>query len=207
MGPESVTGIPLTGLMLWVERLESSPEPSVETTLRHHAVVKTAWRHAPACLPVRFGQWFATSALLEERIRERGPELELALARVAGAGEHGVRVVEPSDEGEDEPDARAAAPASGRAYLESVQRKVHREEAREERARTLAQAVEAAMAGSIRAQRMDLLSADQGLVSLAHLVGREREKEYGRRVTIFERSHGVLRFIRGGPWPPYSFAP
>jgi hypothetical protein len=179
----------------------------VETTLRHHAVVKAAWKHTPACLPVRFGQWFATPALLEERVKQRKPELDAALARVSGAGEHGLRVIEPYDGEAHEPEPPAGPPGSGREYLEAVRRRVQREETRDARARSLAQALEAALAGSIRAQRMDSLTPDQGLVSLAHLVGRELEKEYGRRVAAFQRRRAELRFIRGGPWPPYSFAP
>jgi hypothetical protein len=194
-------------LTLWVERLETCPEPSVETTLRHHAVVKTAWRRAPACLPVRYGQWFATASLLEERIHERAPELESALARVWGADEHGLRVMDPAETREEEPGGPPHRPVSGREYLEIVQRRVHRRETREQRARSLAEALESALSGSIRAQRMDALGADQGLVSLAHLVGREHKEDYARRIAAFRREHAELRFVAGGPWPPYSFAP
>jgi hypothetical protein len=196
----------LTGLTLWVERPEACPEPSVEATLRHHTVVQHAWRHAPACLPVRFGQWFRSASLLEERVEQKRGTLEPALAEVTRAGEHGLRVIDPREAAEVEPEDRHR-PASGREYLEGVRRRVRRSEQRALLARSLAQALAAGLGSIIRAQRVDPLPPEHGLVSLAHLVGFERAREYERRIQAFQREHGELRFVSGGPWPPYSFVP
>jgi hypothetical protein len=208
-GTDSISGIPLTGFTLWVERLGACPVASVEATLRHHAVVERAWTRAPACLPVRFGQWFRTLEQLESSVDERRTELEAALAWVAGAGEHGLRIVDPEEPTPRETASRPAAPraASGRAYLEAARDRVHRREGRELRARSLAESLEAALGDSIRAQRADPLAEGQGLVTVAHLVARERAEQYAARVTAFEKEQYRLRFIGTGPWPPYSFTP
>jgi hypothetical protein len=208
-GSDSISGIALTGLTLWVERLGACPAASVEATLRHHAVVESAWTQAPACLPVRFGQWFQTEELLERSVAERSSELKAALERVAGAGEHGLRITDPAEPTERAADSEAGGPrpGSGRAYLEAARERVHRREGRAVRARALGAALERALGDSIRAQRVDPLADGQGLVSIAHLVGRERSAEYAAKVTLFEKEHVELSMVRTGPWPPYSFAP
>jgi hypothetical protein len=206
-GPAPISGKPSIGLLLWVERLQACPDPSVEATLRHHAVVTSAWRSAPACLPVRFGQWFRDEAALEDRVEARRPELEAALRRVSEASEHSLRVLDPAEGQEETAEVPTPQPASGRRYLESVQHRVRRYEAREHKARALAEQVETHLKGVIRDQRVAPLPLGQGLVSLAHLVGKDHEEEYARRIDDFQNRHAELRFIRGGPWPPYSFAP
>jgi hypothetical protein len=207
-GTDSISGIPLTGFTLWVERLGACPAASVEASLRHHAVVERAWTHAPACLPVRFGQWFRTLELLESSVDERRPDLAAALIRVAGAGEHGLRIVDPEESpAAPETGPRPARPATGRAYLEAARERVHRREGRAARTRTLAESLERALGDAIRAQRVDPLAEDQGLVSVAHLVARDRTEAYADRIAAFEKEHEQLRFVGTGPWPPYSFAP
>lgn len=201
---ELISCVPVAGLSLWVHASGRAPEVGPEAIRSHHEVVSQAWRSAPACLPVRFGQWFPDRSTLEGKVEGRREELEDALARVAGAGEHGVRVVErrATEEG-----SRVGRASSGRAYLEALRERVRREEARARRAHALGAEVEEALGDVLRARRIDLLPAGQGLASLSHLVPAGRETEYRRRLSALGEGHGELRFLTGGPWPPYSFAP
>lgn len=185
--------------------MESAPRPTVEAIRRHDAVVRAAWTSAPACLPLRFGQWVESRDTLEARLTEQRAELERGLARVAGAGEHGVRVVDPAETAKTEP--QAPRPTSGKAYLERLQDKAHRQEERERRADAIGRELKAALAEVIRAQRLDPLPSGQGLVSVSHLVPREHEPEYTRRLRDFREEHAELGFVLTGPWPPYSFGP
>ena len=196
----------MPGLTVWAEALDGAPSIDMEAVRRHDAVVREAWTRAPACLPVRFGQWLPGLPELEDSLAERRDALEQALARVAGAGEHGLRIAErerPTKPEEDE----APRPSSGRAYLERVREKVQAQDEHERRGAAVARALEALLEGAIRAQRVDPLPADRGLVSVSHLVSRERETEYARRVASFREAHPELDLLTTGPWPPYSFAP
>jgi hypothetical protein len=98
-------------------------------------------------------------------------------------------------------------PATGRAYLEWLQARARREDERHRRARALAGELAASLEGIIRAERVDALPQDEGLVTVAHLVSRTREAEYAAAVERFRVSHPDLHVVLTGPWPPYSFAP
>jgi hypothetical protein len=170
-------------------------------------VVTAAWTLAPACLPVRFGQWLADPATLSETVEEQRAELERALARVEGAGELGVRISEPGILGGATSRGDKPPPTTGREYLERIREKVRVRDDHEQRGRAVASELEATLEGVIRAQRVDVLPPERGLVSLSHLVSREREQEYSDRIARFRERHPELEMLCTGPWPPYSFAP
>jgi hypothetical protein len=154
---------------------------------------------------MRFGQWLPELAALEERLGGQRAELERALARVKGAGEHGVRISE----------TRAAAkvpaqnqgPTTGRAYLEQLQARARAQEEHERRGGEVAAQLAAELDGIIRAQRVDPLPPDRGLVSVSHLVPRTSEAEYAAGLDRFRGKHAELDLLGTGPWPPYSFGP
>jgi hypothetical protein len=197
------------GLSVWADVLDGAPEISAESVRRHHAVVTAAWTFAPACLPARFGQWLADPQALQETVEDQRAELERALARVEGAGEHGVRISEPGIRGGASRAAREdlPQPTSGREYLERLREKVRAQDEHEQRGRAIANELEASLEGAIRAQRVDPLAPERGLVSVSHLVSREHEREYSERIERFRERHPELGIFCTGPWPPYSFAP
>jgi hypothetical protein len=195
----------VAGLTVWAEIASAAPRVSPEAIRGHDRVVRAVWAQATACLPVRFGQWVADARTLEARLEERRAELERGLTRVAGAGEHGVRISETRAESGGQP--LVERPNTGRAYLEWLQARDRSEEERARRGRALAGVLAASLEGLIRAERVDPLPADQGLVSVSHLVKRAREAEYGVGVERFRASRPDLSVLRTGPWPPYSFGP
>lgn len=199
----------LSWIDVWFEEMECVPRADVEAIRRHDAVVRSAWRAAPACLPVRFGQWLPDRGALEETLEARRAELERALARVTGAGEHGIRISEKVRSVAEGSQMRAsdAPPSSGRAYLEHVQARVHAEEAHARAAAAVGDELEEVLGDAIRGQRVEPLPPEKGLASVAHLVGRDREGEYGERVRAFAARHAELELVETGAWPPYSFSP
>jgi hypothetical protein len=200
-----VTHLALPWLTVWLEETDDVPRADLETIRRHDAVVRAAWAATPACLPVRFGQWFAEAGALEKTLTERRMELERALTTVADAGEHGIRITEtdPTTEAE----AERARPSTGRAYLEWLQARMRRDDARARRVAALGEELEASLGPAIRAQRLDVLPAGQGLASVAHLVPIERAEAYAEGIRAFGARHPELGLLETGPWPPYSFAP
>jgi hypothetical protein len=203
---DPVSSFTAPDLTLWVDLQETAPPATLESVKAHHAVVRAAWSAAPACLPARFGQWFPDRAGLEERVTRIGPALERALLSVRGAGEHGIRVLDP-ETGEESRVSEPVPPRTGREYLESLERKNRARETRGDRARALAGRLEAALDGVVRAQRAEPLLTRHGLLSVAHLVSSDREEAYAKRLADFREEHQELRFLVTGPWPPYSFAP
>ena len=206
-GPISRVSLPW--IDVWFEETETVPRAEFEAIRRHDAVVRSAWSTASACLPVRFGQWLPDRGALEERLEERRAELERALTRVTGAGEHGIRIsekVRPAATGAQER-ASEAPPPPGRAYLERARARVRAQEAHARAAAALGAELEEALGDAIRAQRVETLPPEKGIASVAHLVGRDREPEYRERVRAFAEGHVELEMVETGPWPPYSFSP
>jgi len=189
-------------LALWVDLRESVPDATLRSVKAHHAVVEAAWSTSPACLPARFGQWFHGHDALEESLAEKRPALEQALARVEGAAEHGVRIADPRASTSDE-----AHVPSGRAYLELLRQQASVREERDRRGEALGVELEAALGDAVREQRSEPLPTRHGLLSVSHLVPRERQQDYVERLGAFRGRHPELRFLTSGPWPPYSFAP
>jgi len=203
---DSVSCVTVPGLTVWAEAAEAAPRASADAIRRHDAIVRAAWKLAPACLPVRFGQWLPGLEPLEARLEEQRAELERALARVEGADEYGVRISDPltSTKPAQPEDPR---PTTGRAYLEWVREKVRAQDEHDQLGDDLSRELEAWLAGSIRAQRSDRLSPGHGLVSLSHLVERERSGEYQAKLEQFRAAHPLVDMRTTGPWPPYSFTP
>jgi hypothetical protein len=214
--PENIGGLELAGVggnlvtplrigpfHAWTHCAEGSPAATVEAIREHHEVVRATWQHTSACVPARFGQWFATEPALEADLLRREAALSDALVRVRGAGEHGVRLSELAPPAEE---PSLPAPATGRAYLEAARLKERAREERVERGERIASVVLDALGSTVRAQRVSALPAEQGLVSLSHLVPSERASEYAEALERFRGSHEELSLISVGPWPAYSFA-
>jgi hypothetical protein len=206
LGADPVSCSVVPGFSVWTDLLDGAPEVNAESIRRHHDVVLAAWSLAPACLPARFGQWLADPGTLPITVEEQRAELERAMARVTDAGEHGVRISEPGILARPSRGDRTP-PTSGREYLERLREKVRGQAEHERRGQAVASALEAALEGTIRAQRVDRLPPERGLVSVSHLVSSAREAEYTERLARFRERHAELEMLCTGPWPPYSFAP
>lgn len=227
-GTGSVFLHPIGEPTLWLSRVETAPGASLDAVRTHDAVVAAAWTRARACVPFRFGQWFASVEAAAEAIEERRTSLEEALGRLDGAAELDLKVLragEPSPAGNARRDARGdsrendrrdirseEARASGmtgpgRAYLESLRERKRERSRRDEVGEALAKEVRRAVAGIAREDRVLPLRGSRGVLEMAHLVPRGREEEWRRAVDGVRNAHRDLAFLVTGPWPPYSFGP
>ncbi len=194
-----VVAVDAAGLRAWVSEGAPPGLATVDRIREHNRVVERSVERVTA-LPMRFGQWFGSRAGLEEALAHRGPELGRALERVRGALEFGVRVVGPKRRPVGAPPDRT----SGRAYLEGLARRRRAAEAARERGRQVAGELRTFLGDLVRDQRV---REDGGgsLVSIAHLVDRDRARAYRRRFGQFAAPEGGARFVLTGPWPPYGF--
>jgi hypothetical protein len=167
------------------------PAPGEEALWRHEAVAEALMADRPV-LPVRFGTAFATHEAVEQALAERAAALRVALHRVEGHVEMGVRarLSEPRDEG---------APASGTAYLEA--RLALRRRAEEE-----ADAVHVPLAALATAAVRRLREQPVPMLAGAYLVPAGSVADFAAAVDRLAAEHPGARVVCTGPWPPYSFA-
>lgn len=189
-------------IVLWASRLEARPSPSLDRIRRHNEVVEAAMGEAGSPVPIRFGEWFPTREELLQEVGEREEAYARSLEAVRGAVELGVRITDPARRPEAAPDLNAR---TGREYMEGLARTHAEARAGEERGRRLGEALASHLGPLARRQRVEHLPAEEGLVSVAHLVDREDVERYRRAVAEFADGCGELRFRVSGPWPPYSF--
>lgn len=191
----------VAGLLGWVSELESAPSASLDRIREHNRVVERACDERTV-LPLRFGQWFPDAAALDESVRDRLDDLRRGLARVEGAMEMGVRVVDPAHTVEDAPPDRS----TGRAYLEALARREGAAKEARARGETVAREMAASLDGLVRDVRVRPLGSASGLVAVAYLVARHDIGSYQAAVGDFAARHKRLGFLFSGPWPPYGFA-
>ncbi len=193
-------------LACWVSPRAGAPDATLEDIRRHNAVIASALDAGLTPLPVRFGQWLASEALLEERLRA-GEDAHLRmLGRVRGTVEFGVRVLDPALEPIAPPEVSAPGVGSGTAYLRALAARLQLQHSLELRGREIAETLRTNLGSIVREERIDALHLPHGLVRMAHLVERAGAAAYRERIEAFGHERSDLRFYVSGPWPPYSFA-
>lgn len=193
-----VRSLTTAGLRAWVSDMDAAPAASLERVRAHNQVVETSARDATP-LPMRFGQWFGSTAELTAALADRQPGLGQALDRVRGAMEFGVRVLDPSRTGEAVPDR-----SSGKAYLEGLARREEEAEQSRRRGAQVAAELRSFLGPAVRDQQVRPGGVGT-LVVIAHLVARHDTGTYRTRLRTFSLRWADLRFVFSGPWPPYGF--
>jgi Gas vesicle synthesis protein GvpL/GvpF len=184
-GVDGVGGAPLealcaAGLTAVASRLDRDGGDPRAAAVEHGLVVEALLDAAPAVLPVRFGERFATAADLDAAVAERAPALRSALERVRGCAEIAVRVT---------PAAAPRAAASGTDYLYARLADEAKLAALGERLRPFAQASAEAAGGNV-----------------AYLVRRSDAEPALVAARAFADEHPDVDVSWTGPWAPYSFA-
>jgi hypothetical protein len=188
----------------WVSALEARAVPTPERLRAHDDVVRAALRSATP-LPVRFGTVLDDDADVWALLEARRADFDAALARVAGCVEMGVTVYLGDAPAAQLPvEETAAAPASGREYLERRRAALHAEQARRVEAEVLLERVASCFDAALPVVRT-LLPAPGVTGTVAHLVPRDRLAEYRGAVERASRALPDVRLARSGPWAPYSF--
>jgi len=179
----------------------------LETHARAHQEVLQEISLAGPVVPFRFGTIYHEADDVRGMLRARSSELAAALARVRGRVEIGVKAWAGQA-----PVQPAAAPSTGRAYLEQrlgAQERARAataqlaEAARDSHLRLLSRAVEGV---ANRPQPRELTGRDEAMIlNGAYLVAdvdpirheiEQLATDYG--------THGIS-FELTGPWPPYNF--
>jgi len=197
LGGEPVRLVGGAGLLAAVGALPAPPAPTPAALRRHDATVRRLAARAGAVLPVRFGTVVASAADLAARLAPLAPAARRALDTVAGCEQMTLRIFGP-------PDARAeaAGPDLGRGpgarYLAARLRA---------RAAPEAAPLRAALAGLVRAERVERHDRPPLLVSLYHLIRRGDARRYRRAVARAAPALDRRRARVSGPWPPYAFGP
>jgi Gas vesicle synthesis protein GvpL/GvpF len=166
-------------------------DASEDAVLTHARIVDELTALNEAVLPARFGRAYPDAEALKKAVAEQSEALRLALDRVRGCLELGLRVLsEPSDGG---------SPESGREYmLDRLDRR--------RRAERLADEVHEPLAALAKAETRTVAATPQLLLSAAYLVPREDLERFQSALRELEGAHPELSLACTGPWPPYSFA-
>jgi hypothetical protein len=195
-----------SGRLLAVVGDMSAPPAVTSAALREHdRTIRRMTDIADAVLPLRFGSMVDGELELARRLEPAEAALEAALALVAGREQMTVRVYERQAAGEG--GARSAAPAAAAADLGPGARYLleRRRTIENDGQRTALDAVLAAPASFIRAQRIEAHGSPPLIASVHHLIERGQGDAY-RAVLHAGTAELVDAAVAvSGPWPAYAF--
>ena len=176
---------------------DQSVEPGEEDLWAHERVVEDAMKMG-AVLPFRFGTSVPDEARLTGVLEERRRELEVALRRVRGAVELGVRAhLRPRVRSNgDRLGERVPGPGTG--YMLGRL-------ADERQVADLIARIHEPLATLARRSARRPSSAGSGAFKAAYLVDRDRIEPFRRRVDELAEDVEGASVVCTGPWPPYSF--
>ena len=177
----------------------------------HEAVVES-FIDAAALVPMKLFTIFTSDVRAAKHIEAERPRTDLAIARVRGRIELGVRVTLNQPAAKTAPRARGVGAATGAAYLTA--KKAQRDRAAEftSRARdTVAELYDGLAiiaADAVRRSASELpVKGGPLLLDAAFLVARPRERSF--RAAVARRAAALApsgySVVLTGPWPPYTF--
>ncbi|MEU8585777.1 GvpL/GvpF family gas vesicle protein [Streptomyces sp. NPDC048664] len=189
----------------------------------HHTVIECLAAHTTV-LPLRLATVYLDEERVRTMLRRDAEAFSLALRRLAGHLEWGVKIYVESGTDAVQP-STGPAPATegtagaadqlgpGRSYLRARRAQRQSREAFHQAAREAAERVEAIGATMAtgharhRVQQGELAGgAGENVVNDAYLLARENAEEFRARVLDAGRGLPGVRIDVTGPWAPYSFA-
>jgi Gas vesicle synthesis protein GvpL/GvpF len=172
------------------------PEPAIDVLQEYEQTVRSLM-NSGAILPARFGSVLADESTVRALLRRRRRDLLARLRRVRGAVELALRA---SWRGAavKSPVGPATGPLSGTSYLRE------RLELRQS-ARRVASELDP-LSAVARSSRRTIAPATDLPVTEAHLVERDRVREFVALVRQLDDRLDDVELTCTGPWPPYSFA-
>lgn len=203
VGGISVRPIEAGSLGCWVTEHETRPTAITEHAQAHNAVVTAAIREDHTPVPLRFGQWLEGEADVVKALAARADAWTDRLTRLSGALEFGIRVVDPDVQ--PVRDVQQPVTVTGRDYMQALKQRVGTQ-SRIEEARTRLRAQLADLFGPlVRAEVVENMHTAHGVASVSHLVERTHFDAYQNALLELRIRMPTLRFLKSGPWPPYSF--
>lgn len=207
-GGESVTGVGLDDRRLHTivegplaaivtEHEGNPPEPAIERLREYEHTVRRLM-DSGAILPARFGSVLADEGTVRALLRRRRRDLLARVRRVRGAVELALRASWRGGEGASSETEGGRKHDSGTSYLRQ------RLELRQH-ARRVASELDP-LSALARSSRRTLAPAPDLPVTEAHLVERDRVREFVALVRQLDDRLDDVELTCTGPWPPYSFA-
>ena len=199
--------LPGRGFQVVVGRMGAAPDATPATLRRHDAVVRRLAGAVDAILPVRFGSVVPDDDAVLRLLSPRAIELAGRLVHVRGHEQMTLRLYGPR--------RSAPGPAPGRApgtdpavgarlgpgarYLAARNRLLRTALAPE------LDPVRPLLHELVADERIQRHATPPLLVSVYHLVRRDRRARYRLRVAQAATRLAPLRLTVSGPWPPYAF--
>ena len=199
--PRSVTvlgrrlrNLPIDDVAAIVERREP-PEFTTDAVRRQHDIITRLTGRLPVVLPARFGS-VTDECSLRALVARHRLEILAALEQARGCAQMTVRVFGPGEAMREE--SRPAV-RTGTEFLERARE-------RSKHAPPEAATVRAAMSAYVKAERI-AMGERSGLLTLFHLVPRERLDVYRQRASGLQSMLPEYAVTVTGPWPVFAFAP
>jgi hypothetical protein len=157
-------------------------------------------------LPARFNTVLRTEEAVIALLDERARDFRLALERVRGRVEMGLRVLwEPPGESEVPADQEIEGGGPGTEYLSRrLKEEWHRAKLLQAGER-LIQELDAPLRSLAVESRLQRFPTNRFLIAGAYLVERHRVDAFREGVMKARERFPRLRFLLTGPWPPYHF--
>ncbi len=201
---EPVRILPVRDLFVAAGKMPAAP-PVARATLRgHDATVRRLAASVDALLPARFGAVVADEAALARLLGPRAARLRRTLELVAGREQMTLRVYAAGRVAAPSrrlPPGRSFGRGPGARYLSSRLRAHARAQHVPE-----IEPVRAALAGLVRAERVERHAEPPLLATVYHLVDRGASRRYLAAIRPAARRLRGIRVRASGPWPPYGFA-
>jgi len=204
IGGAAVELVEVGDVGLWVSELDR-PQPSVEAVQAHNRVVEAAVNERVTPVPLRFGQWLEDAGKLAPLVTERMAQYRNALAHFAGALEFGLRLIDPSAQGEAQ-EVRGSEAATGREYMQALRESSRLADQRRAFSESVEARVRELMRDIVRDEKVETAQTRHAVLTVSHLVAREHFDEYRERARQIRAVFPALRLLLSVPWPPYSFA-
>lgn len=176
--------------------------PTLQNILRHAAVVETL-RQQGAALPVRFGTALPDEDAVARTLSETYIRLADDVNHLGDKLEFGLSVLWDVSHPRSAPGRYVGSP--GTRYLKARQTEYAREVALHQRARTLADELDARFREISMDARRTVLPTTRLALRAAYLVDPARVPDFQMTFERTRRSRPELSFLLSGPWPPYSF--
>ncbi|HJP94341.1 MAG TPA: GvpL/GvpF family gas vesicle protein [Pyrinomonadaceae bacterium] len=209
--PQGISNAPvrilaIDNLAVLVSDVDSDTVPVTrENALVHAAVVRSVLdRTTP--LPFRFGTLVAEQQL-RSYVTARKPALEKNLALVRDCVEMSVKIIwNTSNNDEHEEQLSDEKQGVGARFLEQKRRELLGSEQRSAEAAQISGWLHESISSLIRDEHIAVRPSEKLVLAAAHLVERDKMKEYREKIAETRSERPDLHFLLSGPWPPYSFA-
>ena len=206
MSGEALRVVTCGGLLAVVGDMSARPPGASPALHEHDRTIRRMTAITDAVLPLRFGSIVDGELDLARRLEPAEATLEAALVQVAGRDQMTVRVYEKQARDEESthiavPPAAAADLGPGARYLLERRRTLE-----QDAHRAALDAVLAAPASFIRAQRIESHGSRPLIASVHHLIERGQGAAYAAVLHAGTADLIDAAVTVSGPWPPYAFA-